>query len=29
VTPTDHQGNTKVASARIINSSWRVVGLAS
>jgi len=29
VTPTDHQGNKKVASARIINSSWRVVGLAS
>jgi branched-chain amino acid transport system substrate-binding protein len=29
VTPTDHQGNKKVASARIINGSWRVVGLAS
>lgn len=28
VTPTDHQGNKKVASARIINGSWRVVGLA-
>ena len=29
VTPTDHQGNKKVASARILNGSWRVVGLAS
>jgi branched-chain amino acid transport system substrate-binding protein len=29
VTPTDHQGNKKVASARIINGSWKVVGLAS
>jgi len=29
VTPTDHQGNKKVASAQIINGSWRVVGLAS
>ena len=29
VTPTDHQGNKKVASARIMNGSWRVVGLAS
>lgn len=29
VTPTDHQGNVKVASARIINGAWRVVGLAS
>jgi branched-chain amino acid transport system substrate-binding protein len=29
VTATDHQGNKKVASARIINGSWRVVGLAS
>jgi len=29
VTPTDHQGNKKVASARIVNGSWRVVGLAS
>jgi branched-chain amino acid transport system substrate-binding protein len=29
VTPSDHQGNKKVASARIINGSWRVVGLAS
>ncbi|HEY2184428.1 MAG TPA: ABC transporter substrate-binding protein [Xanthobacteraceae bacterium] len=29
VTPTDHQGNKKVASARIVNGSWKVVGLAS
>ena len=29
VTPTDHQGNKKVSSARIINNSWRVVGLAA
>lgn len=29
VTPADHQGNTKVASARIVNGSWKVVGLAS
>ncbi len=29
VTPSDHQGNKKVASARIVNGSWRVVGLAS
>jgi branched-chain amino acid transport system substrate-binding protein len=29
VTATDHQGNKKVASARIINGTWRVVGLAS
>jgi branched-chain amino acid transport system substrate-binding protein len=29
VTATDHQGNKKVASARIINGSWQVVGLAS
>jgi branched-chain amino acid transport system substrate-binding protein len=29
VTATDHQGNKKVASARIVNGSWRVVGLAS
>ena len=29
VTPTDHQGNKKVASARIISGTWRVVGLAS
>jgi len=29
VTPTDHQGNKKVASARIIKGSWKVVGLAS
>lgn len=29
VTPTDHQGNKKVSSARIVNNSWRVVGLAS
>ena len=29
VTPTDHQGNKKVASARIIDGSWKVVGLAS
>jgi branched-chain amino acid transport system substrate-binding protein len=29
VTPSDHQGNKKVASARIIGNSWKVVGLAS
>jgi branched-chain amino acid transport system substrate-binding protein len=29
VTPTDHQGNKKVASARIIDGSWKVIGLAS
>lgn len=29
VTPTDHQGNKKVSSARIVDNSWRVVGLAS
>jgi branched-chain amino acid transport system substrate-binding protein len=29
VTPTDHQGNKKVSSARIVNNAWRVVGLAS
>jgi branched-chain amino acid transport system substrate-binding protein len=29
VTPSDHQGNKKVAAARIANDSWRVVGLAS
>jgi branched-chain amino acid transport system substrate-binding protein len=29
VTPTDHQGNKKVASARIVSGSWKVVGLAS
>ena len=29
VTPADHQGNKKVSSARIVNNSWRVVGLAS
>ncbi len=29
VTPTDHQGNKKVASAKIVNGQWRVVGLAS
>ena len=29
VTPTDHQGNKKVASARIVDGTWRVVGLAS
>jgi branched-chain amino acid transport system substrate-binding protein len=29
VTPADHQGNKKVASARIVNGSWKVVGLAS
>jgi hypothetical protein len=29
VTPTDHQGTKKVASARIVNGSWKVVGLAS
>jgi branched-chain amino acid transport system substrate-binding protein len=29
VTATDHQGNKKVASARIVNGTWRVVGLAS
>ena len=28
-TPTDHQGNKKVSSARIVDNSWRVVGLAS
>jgi hypothetical protein len=28
VTPTDHQGNKKVAVARIVGDSWRVVGLA-
>jgi branched-chain amino acid transport system substrate-binding protein len=28
VTPTDHQGNKKVAVARIVSDSWRVVGLA-
>ena len=27
VTPTDHQGNKKVASAQIVNGQWRVVGL--
>jgi hypothetical protein len=29
VTPTDHQGNKKVASAKIVNGVWQVVGLAS
>jgi branched-chain amino acid transport system substrate-binding protein len=29
VTPSDHQGNKKVASARIVEKSWKVVGLAS
>jgi branched-chain amino acid transport system substrate-binding protein len=29
VTPSDHQGNKKVASARIVNGAWRVVGLAA
>jgi branched-chain amino acid transport system substrate-binding protein len=29
VTPTDHQGNKKVASAKIVNGMWQVVGLAS
>jgi branched-chain amino acid transport system substrate-binding protein len=29
VTPSDHQGNKKVASARIVGNSWKVVGLAS
>jgi len=29
VTPSDHQGNKKVASAKIVNGVWQVVGLAS
>jgi branched-chain amino acid transport system substrate-binding protein len=29
VTAEDHQGNKKVASARIVGNSWKVVGLAS
>jgi branched-chain amino acid transport system substrate-binding protein len=29
VTPSDHQGNKKVASAKIVNRMWQVVGLAS
>jgi len=29
VTPEDHQGNKKVAAARIFGQSWKVVGLAS
>jgi branched-chain amino acid transport system substrate-binding protein len=29
VTPSDHQGNKKVASAKIVNGMWQVIGLAS